>query len=235
GADLGADGDGDRQEEEPLWPAILAGILGGLAAALTVVAIVRSRLRHRALMRPGASSAADREDNGFLDNQNVTNWLPLIAIGLWVAAFAFLAAWVSWWFALALVVVLGVLGTPTTIREIKRRLRLQKIASHSPAAADAAWRELMDECADRGLPLSDGDTVRVAGRKVVEKHRLDEEGRSGLRTVIGVVEKSWYSDKPADDQELGPAFDEVRKSLKRNAPMSWKGRLFPRSLRRGKK
>ncbi|WP_410580564.1 transglutaminaseTgpA domain-containing protein [Amycolatopsis sp. lyj-108] len=235
GADLGADGDGGQQEEEPLWPAILAGILGGLAAALTVVAIVRSRLRHRALMRPGASSAADREDNGFLDNQNVTNWLPLIAIGLWVAAFAFLAAWVSWWFALALVVVLGVLGTPTTIREIKRRLRLQKIASHSPAAADAAWRELMDECADRGLPLSDGDTVRVAGRKVVEKHRLDEEGRTGLRTVIGVVEKSWYSDTPADDQELGPAFDEVRKSLKRNAPMSWKGRLFPRSLRRGKK
>ncbi|MFI9453928.1 transglutaminaseTgpA domain-containing protein [Amycolatopsis sp. NPDC052450] len=235
GADLGADGDGDQEKEEPLWPAILAGILGGLAAALTVVAIVRSRLRHRALMRPGASSAADREDNGFLDNQNVTNWLPLIAIGLWVAAFAFLAAWVSWWFALALVVVLGVLGTPTTIREIKRRLRLQKIASHSPAAADAAWRELMDECADRGLPLSDGDTVRVAGRKVVEKHRLDEEGRTGLRTVIGVVEKSWYSDLPSDDQELGPAFDEVRKSLKRNAPMSWKGRLFPRSLRRGKK
>ncbi|OXM42502.1 transglutaminase, partial [Amycolatopsis alba DSM 44262] len=227
GADTGADGSGNQQDEEPLWPAILAGVLGGLAAALTVVAIVRSRLRYRALMR-----SAPSPDHGFLDNQNVTNWLPLIAIGLWVVAFAFLAAWVSWWFALALVVVLGGLGTPTTIREIKRRLRLQKIASHSSAAADAAWRELMDECADRGLPLSDGDTVRVAGRKVVEKHRLDEEGRSGLRTVIGVVEASWYSDKPADDQALGPAFDEVRKSLKRNAPMSWKGRLFPRSLRR---
>ncbi|AUI57462.1 DUF3488 and transglutaminase-like domain-containing protein [Amycolatopsis sp. BJA-103] len=241
GADPGADGGADQQEEEPLWPAILAGLLGGLAAALSVVVIVRSRLRYRALLRSSPSPSREpdsptavREDSGFLDNPNVANWLPLIAIGLWVGAFAFLAAWVSWWFALILVVVLGGLGTPTTIREIKRRLRLQKIASHSPAAADAAWRELMDECADRGLPLSDGDTVRVAGRKVVEKHRLDEEGRSGLRTVIGVVEKSWYSDQPPDDQELGPAFDEVRKSLKRNAPMSWKGRLFPRSLRRGK-
>ncbi|ONF71484.1 transglutaminase family protein [Amycolatopsis keratiniphila] len=233
GEDLGADGSTGQQEEEPLWPAILAGILGGLAAALTVVAIVRSRLRYRALMRPSSRSPdSPAPEHGFLDNQNVTNWLPLIAIALWVAAFAFLAAWVSWWFALALVVVLGGLGTPTAIREIKRRLRLQKIASRSPAAADAAWRELMDECADRGLPLSGGDTVRVAGRKVVEKHRLDEEGRSGLRTVIGVVERSWYSDKPADDRTLGPAFDEVRKSLKRNAPMSWKGRLFPRSLRR---
>ncbi|MFK0244754.1 transglutaminaseTgpA domain-containing protein [Amycolatopsis azurea] len=231
GADLGADGSGDQQDEEPLWPAILAGVLGGLAAALTVTVIVRSRLRYRALLRsaPGHDPDSPRT---FLDNQNVTNWLPLIAIGLWVAAFAFLAAWVSWWFALVLVVVLGVVGTPTAIREIKRRLRLQKIASHSPAAADAAWRELMDECADRGLPLSDHDTVRVAGRKVVEKHRLDDEGRSGLRTVIGVVETSWYSDKPVDDQALGQAFDDVRKSLKRNAPMSWKGRLFPRSLRR---
>ncbi|WP_167406470.1 transglutaminaseTgpA domain-containing protein [Amycolatopsis thailandensis] len=237
GADPNADGGANQQEEEPLWPAILAGILGGLAAALTVVTIVRSHLRYRALMRSAPSRSPEarapaRGDGGFLDNENVTNWLPLIVIGLWVTAFAFLAAWVSWWFALALVVVLGGLGTPTAIREIKRRLRLQKIASHSPAAADAAWRELLDECADRGLPLSGGDTVRVAGRKVVEKHRLDEEGRSGLRTVIGVVEKSWYSDKPVDDQALGPAFDEVRKSLKRNAPMSWKGRLFPRSLRR---
>ncbi|ANN16373.1 transglutaminase [Amycolatopsis orientalis] len=235
---LGAGDAGGQQEEEPLWPAILAGLLGGLAAAVTVVVIVRSRLRYRALMRPGPSAdspaPAAEDSGGFLDNPNVTNWLPLIAIGLWVAAFAFLAAWVSWWFALILIVVLGGLGTPTAIREIKRRLRLQKIASRSPAAADAAWRELMDECADRGLPLSDGDTVRVAGRKVAEKHRLDEEGRSGLRTVISVVETSWYSDKPASDDELGPAFDEVRRSLKRNAPMSWKGRLFPRSLRRGK-
>ncbi|MEV6912389.1 DUF3488 and transglutaminase-like domain-containing protein [Amycolatopsis sp. NPDC051071] len=240
GADTGADGTGDQQEEEPLWPAILAGLLAGLAAAVTVIVIVRTRLRYRELMRtargpdepePVRDGAAD----GFLDRPEVANWLPLIAIGLWVAAFAFLAAWVSWWFALALVVVLGGLGTPTTIREIKRRLRLQKISSHSPTAADAAWRELMDECADRGLPLSDGDTVRVAGRKVVEKHRLDEEGRSGLRTVIGVVERSWYSDEPASDQTLGPAFDEVRKSLRRNAPMSWKGRLFPRSLRRREK
>lgn len=237
GADLGADGTGNQQEEEPLWPAILAGLLGGLAAALTVVVIVRSRLRYRALMRSKGDPGSGRDDDaepptGFLDNPQVANWLPLIAIGLWLAAFAFLAAWVSWWFALVLVLVLGGLGTPTAIREIKRRLRLQRIASHSPTAADAAWRELMDECADRGLPISAGDTVRVAGRKVVEKHRLDDEGRSGLRTVIGAVETSWYSDSQEPDQALGPAFDEVRKSLRRNAPMSWKGRLFPRSLRR---
>lgn len=237
GADLGADGSGTQGEEDPLWPAILSGVLAGLGAAATAVAalaIARARRRDAAVWheRPEESGEASSAPSGALDNPVMTNWLPLIAIGLWVLAFGFLAAWVSWWFALILVVVLGGLGTPTAIREIRRRLRLQQIATRSPAAADAAWRELMDECADRGVPISASDTARVAARKVVQKHHLDEEGRSGLRTVIGAVETSWYSENPDPDQSLGPAFEDVRQSLRRNAPLSWRGRLFPKSLRR---
>jgi transglutaminase-like putative cysteine protease len=243
GADIGADGTGIQEEQEPLWPMILAGVLGGLAAMgtlLAAAAIIRARRRHNALMRDRRPDDPDSDPDriagdGPLSNPVVLNWLPLIAIGLWVLAFGFLAVWISWWLALILVVVLGGLGTPAAVREITRRLRLQKIATHSPAAADAAWRELMDECADRGVPIAASDTVRVAGRKVVQKHHLDDEGRSGLRTVIGAVETSWYSDDPDPDQSLGPAFDDVRQSLRRNAPMSWRGRLFPRSLRRGRR
>ncbi len=230
GSDLGAGSDASLDNEDPAWPGFVAGILAllGLIGAVVYFAARRQR----------GTGAKYKDDDSVeppgrgISNPVVLNWLPLAVVGLWVAALAFLAAWVSWWFALIIVVTLGGLGTPAAIREITRRLRLQKIATQSPTAADAAWRELMDECADRGLPLSSSDTVRVAGRKVVQKHHLDDEGRSGLRAVIGAVETSWYSEKPDPDHSLGPAFEDVRKSLRRNAPMSWRGRLFPRSLRR---
>jgi hypothetical protein len=165
----------------------------------------------------------------------VANWLPLVAAGLWVAAIAFLAAWASLWFAVVLLIIMIGMGAPAAIRDFNRRRRLQTITARSDGAADAAWQELLDECADRGLPIPTSDTVRVAGQKLAQRHHLDDDGRNGLRTVIGVVEKSWYSESGSDDPTLEPAFEELRQSLRRNAPMSWRGRLFPKSLLRRKR
>jgi hypothetical protein len=160
--------------------------------------------------------------------------MPLIATVLWVAVLGVLSSLVAWWLSLFVVLLLAALLGPSTARDVGRRRRLQEIVGQRPGAADAAWSELRAECADRGLPIPQSDTVRVAGQKLAQKHHLDDEGREGLRTVIGVVERSWYGGDADPDPTLPSAFDHVRRSLHRNAPMSWKGRLFPRSIFRNR-
>ncbi|MEC3977653.1 transglutaminase family protein [Amycolatopsis sp. H20-H5] len=243
GKDLAA-GQADQQAQaDPVWPAIVAAVLAALAALVVAAGYVYNARRRRP-GPAGPESSGARKKNGRESPERVDdtgqntllptliNWAPLIGAGLFTAAIAFLAAWVSWWFALIVLLLLGGLSAPATLREIARRRRLQTISGHSPAAADAAWHELLDECADRGLPIPVSDTVRVAGMKVAQKHHLDEDGRAGLRTVIGVVEKAWYAKGGTEDPSLEPAFDDVRQSLRRNAPMSWRGRLFPKSVLR---
>lgn len=210
------------------WQGVAAGLLGLLAVAITVVVFLLSR-------RSSSSKKSVADKRKPAVNPSVANWLPLVAVTLWVAAIAFLAAWASPWFALVLLVIMTAVGAPSVIREITRRRRLQAITTRSPDAADAAWRELMDECADRGVPIPNSDTVRVAGQKLAQRHHLDEDGRNGLRTVIGVVEKSWYRAEDENDPALAAAFEDLRQSLHRNAPMSWRGRLFPQSLLRRRK
>jgi hypothetical protein len=220
-----------QQQQQPTqssWQAVTAGLLALLALVLTVVAVLLTR---------NSSTRQKNADAGRKPaiDPRLANWLPLVATAFWVAAIAFLAAWISVWFAVVLLVIIVTVGTPSAVREFNRRRRLQAIASHSPGAADAAWRELMDECADRGVPIPDSDTVRVAGQRLAQRHHLDEDGRTGLRTVIGVLEKSWYGESSAQDPALSRAFEELRQSLHRNAPMSWRGRLFPKSLLRRKR
>ncbi|HET6501830.1 MAG TPA: DUF3488 and transglutaminase-like domain-containing protein [Amycolatopsis sp.] len=163
----------------------------------------------------------------------VGRWLPLVAAATWVLA-VLLTAWlVHWALSLALLVLAGGGLAPAVIREINRRRRLGVIAARDPGAASAAWAELLDECADRGVPIPATSTVRTAAQRVVQEHRLDDAGRDDLRTVVGVVERSWYAPaSTVDDPGFIPAFEGLRASLRRNAPMSWRGRLFPRSVLR---
>jgi hypothetical protein len=209
--------------DDSAWQGMVAALLGLLAVLTSVVVFWISR-KSRDPKNPTGQKPRTVVD------PRVANWLPLAAVTLWVAAIGFLAAWASLWFAIVLLVIVIGVGAPSAIREFTRRRRLQAITTHSPGAADAAWHELMDECADRGVPIPDSDTARVAGQKLARRHHLDEKGRTGLRTVIGVVEKSWYSRAGEYDPGLAAAFDDLRQSLHRNAPMSWRGRLFPKSL-----
>ena len=204
-----------------LWGLVLALVVLSLVATILVVA---GGLRRRPDREPAATGL------GAL----LKNWLPLIAAALWVAVLGVLTWLVAWWFSLIVVLILAGLLGPSAARDVGRRRRLQEIVGQRPGAADAAWSELRAECADRGLPIPSSDTVRVAGQKLAAKHHLDDEGREGLRTVIGVVEKSWYGEDGVADPTLPSAFDHLRRSLHRNAPLSWKGRLFPRSLFRNR-
>ncbi|SFB46647.1 Transglutaminase-like enzyme, putative cysteine protease [Amycolatopsis marina] len=162
----------------------------------------------------------------------VPRWLPPSVAALWLVSVV-LAGWqFHWIFALGLLVVAGLALLPSGVRELQRRRRLRTIASGHGTAANAAWAELLDECADRGISIPRSDTVRAAAQKVASRHHLDEEGRDDLRTVVGVVERSWYSPAAPEDPNFAKAFNDLRESLRRTAPMSWRGRLLPRSLLR---
>ncbi|WP_116051929.1 transglutaminase TgpA family protein [Amycolatopsis palatopharyngis] len=162
----------------------------------------------------------------------VPRWLPPSVAALWLLSIV-LAGWqVHWVFALALLIVAGVALLPSAFREIQRRRRLHTIASGRGTAANAAWEELLDECADRGISIPRSDTVRLAAQKVASRHHLDDAGRDDLRTVVGGVERSWYSPAAPEDPDFAKAFNGLRESLRRTAPMSWRGRLLPRSILR---
>ncbi len=226
--------------------ALVLAILG--AGALFVAALLRRVLdRGRAGSSEPSSGPAegDRSEGALLvrapapvatpsRSQALLGWLPLLAVGLWITALGLLAATVAWWLGVLVVVLLLAVAGPAMVREALRRRRLQRIVQQQPGAADAAWAELRAECADRGLPIPSSDTVRVAGQKLAAKHHLDDDGRESLRTVIGVLERSWYGGDDTPQPELPPAVDGLRRSLRRNAPLSWKGKLFPRSVFRNR-
>ncbi|UIJ63822.1 DUF3488 and transglutaminase-like domain-containing protein [Amycolatopsis acidiphila] len=193
----------------PGWTGWGALALVLLAVALTIGAFLAPKLARRHRIR----------------------WLPLAAAGAWLVA-VLLSAWlIHWSLALILLVLAAAALAPAVVREVHRRRRWRAITGAAPGAADAAWAELLDECADRGLPIPTSDTVRAAAQKVAQQHHLDDSGQEDLRTVVGVVERSWYSPGGgAEDPQFAPAFEGVRASLHRNAPMSWRGRLFPRSI-----
>ncbi|HWC83741.1 MAG TPA: DUF3488 and transglutaminase-like domain-containing protein [Pseudonocardiaceae bacterium] len=151
----------------------------------------------------------------------------------WLVTVFFAAAVVSWWLA-ALVMVLGLAATPSLVREVRRRERHQAIVSLGARAVGAAWAEVLAESSDRGAEIGDTSTVRVAAARLVREHGLDEEGQAGLRTLIGAVERTWYgaadSTAGGPDDTLVTAFDGVRASMHRNAPLALRARLWPRSV-----
>ena len=72
------------------------------------------------------------------------------------------------------------------------------MAGQGPGAPDAAWAELLAESWDRGRAINDSDTVRSAARRLAREHGLDDEGKDGLRTLVGVLERSWYGPARAE-------------------------------------
>jgi transglutaminase-like putative cysteine protease len=156
------------------------------------------------------------------------------AVVLWLTAAVFAAAMVSWWIA----VPLGLIGLgmfPAFTRFWRRRDRLQLVVGSSPEAPVAAWEELMAESWDRGASAPDSDTIRMTARRLVREHDLDDEGKEGLRTVVAVIERSWYGPGAEADGELPGALDNVRRSMRRNAPLAFKAKLLPRSVLKPRK
>ena len=154
--------------------------------------------------------------------------IPAVA-GLWLIGVGLAAALLSWWLA-AVLVLAGVVLTPLLVRGVRRRNHLHAVAALGPGAATAAWSELIAESIDRGAPVPAAETIRTAARRLAREHNLDEAGKDGLRSVIGSIERSWYSANPVADPGLPGALAAVRQSLKKNAPLSLRARLFPKSV-----
>jgi hypothetical protein len=71
--------------------------------------------------------------------------------------------------------------------------------------------------------------VRGAARRIVDDHVLDERAQRALRSVVGIVEESWYGDVDAAPGALTEPVREVHEAIA-TTPRGVRGRLLPRSL-----
>lgn len=133
---------------------------------------------------------------------------------------------------LVLVLLAAIVGGPASVRQWQRRTRLHAVAAGGPDAATAAWREVLAESWDRGAAVPSTDTVRLAANRLAREHGLDDDGRRGLRAMVGAVERAWYGASGRPDTTLAGALREVRESFTRNAPLALRARLLPRSVLR---
>jgi len=155
--------------------------------------------------------------------------LAPLAAGCAAVALVALTAVVSGWLAVLLALALTA-GVPWLVRQSQRRARRRLVHSDRPDAATAAWQELLAESRDRGATVSEMDTVRTAARRLVKEHDIDPSGSTALRTVVEEVERTWYGPAGSPDPALGSAFDDVVASLRRQAPLAARARLWPRSV-----
>lgn len=198
-------------EQIPQWHWITLAVTGGLAALLTVLLLFLGSIPALAAQpwaRPATAAAA---------------------AGLWAVTATIAVALYSWWLAIPLL-LLAIAASPAVVRTVRRRNRLHSIAGLGDQAANAAWEELIAESVDRGTRIPATETVRVAARRMARAHNLDEQGRDGLRSVVGAIERSWYSGKADADPQLPQAVDDVRRSLNRNAPLALRAKVLPRSV-----
>lgn len=215
--DFGAGEELGATDQQLPWTAWVGIGLALLAAAAAVV----SRLRGRKPQRKSASPL----------RRAATGPLLWAAVPLGILAGFFLLSLVSWWLS-ALWLVLAVAAGPAAVRGWRRHEHRHAMAAPDPGSdpATAAWRELMAESLDRGVPIPESDTVRLAARRMAKDHSLDEPGKQALRTVVDSVERSWYAGRTESDPRLREAFDEVVAGLRRTSPIAMKARLLPRSV-----
>lgn len=207
----------------PVWARWSTLLIVLLAAALTVATVPVTR--RAAALRAEAEMSEDREKISL-----ASRWLPLATAGSWLLSIGLLGWMVSWLMALALLIICGGSVAPALLREFHRGRRLHDVTMSRPAAPNAAWEELLDECADRGTAFQRADTVRESARRLAIHHRLDDEGRQHLSTVVAVMERTWYGTDAGVDAQFAAAFEGLRQSLNRAAPLSWQGKLLPRSV-----
>ncbi|WP_158843045.1 transglutaminase TgpA family protein [Saccharothrix deserti] len=203
------DGTTTTEEPTPTWHLVTLGLAVLIALLSTLLVLFGGARLDRPVWLRSAASAA--------------------AVVAWAVVLALVVALLSWPLAVVLV-VLAAAAAPAAVRAWRRRERLLAVAGLGPDAAGAAWQELVAESVDRGTRVPSTETVRVAARRLVRAHNLDEQGRDGLRAVVGAVERSWYSTQSAADPSLPGAVDNVRQSLNRNAPLALKAKVLPRSV-----
>jgi len=230
--DLQPDQENDVRAQEqslaqaPSWARWSTLFVVLLAAAATVFGVLVAR-RTAELRRQFTHRQLGESEQRL---SAVNRWLPLAAAGGWLLSLGLLGWIVSWWLALLLMLIAGVASAPLLRRAVSRNHRLHDLTVDRARAPQAAWRELLDECADRGHPVSEAETVRETARRLATQFNLDAEGRGHLRTVVSALERSWYSPQGEVDAEFVAAFEGLREAIHRAAPLPLKARLLPGSV-----
>ena len=212
----------------PTWAGWAGVAVVALALALTIATVL--------LIRRVETAGTDTARHQQLRMLRLARWLPAAAGATWIVVLL-LAGWQVHWTLAVAVALLGMAAiAPALVRETLRRRRLHTVAADTPESATAAWDELRDECADRGLTIGPGDTLRSTARRVTDNNQLDADGRDALGTVVGAVERQWYAPAGARDavdvreSSLAHAFSRLRHSLAKAAPLPPRARLLPRSV-----
>ena len=135
-----------------------------------------------------------------------------------------------WPVPVLLVLVAGAL-TPALLRARQRAARLAAMTAGGPDAAPAAWREVLAESVDRGVPGATSDTVRGAARRLVREHRLDPDAQQAVRGLVEAVEASWYGGRHPEPGGLDELVRRVRAGIAAGSPLDLRRRVWPRSLR----
>lgn len=133
------------------------------------------------------------------------------------------------------VVLLGLIGAvPFLIRQFRRQYRLRLVASGAPGAAEAAWNELLDEFRDRGKTPGTNQTLRGATATLVQENNLEGETNRALDDLVGSLEREWYapSGSARSEKSLANILRVAVRSVAHDCPLSWRDRLFPRSVLR---
>jgi len=163
-----------------------------------------------------AAAAPEQPDGGTPDAGSAGSAVVPVLLGLLAAAGA-----------------AGLVAAPSLVRGRQRTRRLTAATAGGSGAADAAWAEILATSADHGVPSTDTDTVRGAARRLADEHGLDDGPRRALRTVVGIVEESWYGGVDAMPDALTGPVRAVLDAVAAGTPTGLRDRLLPRSVTSG--
>jgi len=93
----------------------------------------------------------------------------------------------------ALLLLAGLLLSPTAIRAGRRRDRLVVAASGRSGAASAAWTEIEDTGIDHGILSHSAESARVTANRLARHAHLNAADRARLRAVVVAAEREWYA------------------------------------------
>jgi transglutaminase-like putative cysteine protease len=123
---------------------------------------------------------------------------------------------VQWWVVVA-VVVLVLLVLPVASDRITRRRRLRPEGS-----PELVWEQLLDDAADRLVPVPASDSPRAAGRRIraalARTYVVDPAVSAAIDRIVTSVEQSRYAVVASDD-DLRADERTVRQALSRGLPL----------------
>lgn len=132
-------------------------------------------------------------------------------------------------------IILGGFGVVTLLllpMLVRLAVRAARLGRARRGDAAAAWTELRSTLIDLRIPVSDADSPRSRGVRLVTENGVDQEA---MRTLTDAVERASYARTP-DPIDLAPALGELLHRLRAGVdrPTRIMALLLPRSLAAGR-